>query len=59
MMLARKAGKVKFSQKVWAQTSPRRYDEMGFWRVNFKYAGAYFRAFFAKDIPASEDSASS
>lgn len=59
MMLVRKAGKVKFSQKVWAQTSPRRYDEMGFWRVNFKYAGAYFRAFFSKDVSLFEDSMSS
>ncbi|HEY9165845.1 MAG TPA: glycosyltransferase [Candidatus Kryptonia bacterium] len=49
MMLARSAGKVKFSQKVWAQSSPRRFDESGFWRVNYEYARAYFHAFFTKD----------
>lgn len=49
MMLARKAGRVSFSKHVWARTSPRRYDEKGFWKVNYKYTRAYFNAFFAKD----------
>jgi glycosyltransferase involved in cell wall biosynthesis len=56
MMLARRVGKVKFSMKVWAQTSPRRYDEKGFWRLTYKYAMAYFRAFFAKDTTSAADS---
>lgn len=47
MMIARKAGKVKFSPHVWAETSPRRYEKQGFWKVNSKYTGAYFRAFFS------------
>lgn len=55
MMLARRAGKVKFSRKVWVQTSPRRYEESGFWKVNYKYTKAYFRAFFAKDDSSSDD----
>lgn len=59
MMLARRAGRVKFSKKVWAQTSPRRYDEKGFWKVNYLYTRAYFRAFFAKDTAAFEDPAGS
>ena len=55
MMLVRKAGKVKFSRKVWAQTSPRRYDERGFWKVNYKYTTAYFRAFFTSDYSSILD----
>ncbi len=50
MMLVRMAGKVRFSRKVWTQTSPRRFDETGFWKVNYQYTRAYFRAFFAKDF---------
>lgn len=47
MLLVRKVGRVKFSPHVWAETSPRRYEKNGFWTVNSKYTGAYFRAFFS------------
>jgi glycosyltransferase involved in cell wall biosynthesis len=57
MMLARSVGKVKFSQKVWAQSSPRRFDESGFWRVNYEYARAYFHAYFTKDCSSFVHSA--
>ena len=56
MMLVRMAGKVTFSRKVWTRTSPRRFDETGFWKVNFQYTLAYFRAFFAKDLSRFKDS---
>lgn len=55
MLLARKAGKVKFSRKVWAHTSPRRFDKKGFWKVNYNYTRAYFRAFFARESTSFED----
>lgn len=57
MMLVRRAGKVKFARKVWAETSARRYEEKGFWRVNYKYTQAYFRAFFAKEYSSPAGSA--
>lgn len=45
--LARKAGSVKFTRKVWVETSSRRYREHGFWSVNWKYTKSYFRTYFS------------
>ncbi len=47
--LARKAGKVKFTRKVWVETSSRRYHKSGFWSVNWKYTKFYFRTYFSRD----------
>ncbi len=59
MMLVRMAGKVKFSKKVWTRTSPRRFEEKGFWKVNYQYTLAYFRAFFTKDFTRFKDASGS
>lgn len=48
ILLAQKAGKVKFSVKVWVESSPRRFERVGFWKLNMKYIGAYFQAFLSK-----------
>ncbi len=49
MLLARKAGRVAFSHKVWAVSSPRRYEEYGAKRVQKEYADAYFGAYHRID----------
>ncbi|MCL4405038.1 MAG: glycosyltransferase [Patescibacteria group bacterium] len=45
MLLVRKAGRVAFSHKVWAVTSPRRFYKRGFVKLQERYNKAYFDAY--------------
>lgn len=49
MLLARRAGRVAFSQTVKAHTSPRRYEREGAENLQREYNRAYFREFFDRD----------
>ncbi len=48
VLLARKAGKVVYTRKVWIQSSPRRLEREGTVKIGFAYIKYFFRVYFDK-----------
>lgn len=46
ILLARRAGKVLYTRKVWVESSPRRLREKGVVKVSVKYFRHYFKIYF-------------
>ncbi|MGC9046851.1 MAG: glycosyltransferase family 2 protein [Minisyncoccia bacterium] len=47
MIISRKIGEVKFDQTLRIKSSPRRFKQIGFFKLAFLYAFAYFKAYFS------------
>ncbi len=48
VLMARRAGRVVYSRRVWVESSPRRFKEQGFVKLGLKYFKHYFKVYFDK-----------